>query len=67
RVWQNRMPIVGHALRSHSISSLENMLIKARNVDQSVKGLMNLKPWDELTSMILDLTGTHTAIEAVTN
>jgi hypothetical protein len=43
------------------------MLIKARNVDQSVKGLMNLKPWDELTSMILDLTGTHTAIEAVTN
>ena len=67
RVWQNRMPIVGHALRNHSISSLENMLIKARNVDQSVKGLINLKPWDELTSMILDLTGTHTAIEAASD
>jgi len=67
RVWQNRMPIIGHALRTHSISKLENMLMKARNVDQSVKGLMDLKPWDELTSMILDLTNTHTAIESTSD
>ncbi len=62
RVWQNRMSIVGTALRNHSVESLEKLLFRARNVDQSVKGLMDLKPWDEITGMILDITNTRTAI-----
>ena len=62
RVWQNRMSIVGNALRNHSVESLEKLLFRARNVDQSVKGLMDLKPWDEITGMILDITNTRTAV-----
>ena len=62
RVWQNRMSIVGTALRHHSVESLEKLLLRARNVDQSVKGLMDLKPWDEITGMILDLTRTKIAL-----
>ena len=64
RVWQNRMSIVGHALRGHSIDSLEKLLLRARNVDHSVKGLMDMKPWDEITGMVLDLTSTPTAIQS---
>ena len=62
RVWQNRMSIVGTALRNHSVESLEKLLYRARNVDQSVKGLLDLKPWDEITGMILDITNTRTAV-----
>ena len=56
RVWQNRMPMVGAALRNHSMASLERLLLDARLVDQSVKGLMKRKPWDELTGMVMKLS-----------
>ena len=55
RVWQNRMAAVGTALRNHNLRSLEKILLQARLVDQSVKGLMHRKPWDDLTSMIIAL------------
>lgn len=61
RVWQNRMPMVGNALRRHTIHSLEGLLLKAKLVDQSVKGLQGAKPWDVLAGMILILAGTETA------
>lgn len=64
RVWQNRTAIVGHALRQHSVDSLEKLLLQARRVDQSVKGLLDLKPWDELMAMVLALAGTRTAVSA---
>jgi len=64
RVWQNRMAIVGTALRNHSVDSLEQLLLKARLVDQSVKGLMKLKPWDELTDIVLGLSHCQTVISA---
>lgn len=62
RIWQNRTTIVGHALRHHTVASLERLLLRARRVDQSVKGLLDLRPWDELTALVLDLAGTSTAI-----
>ncbi len=58
RVWQNRTAIVGHALRSHSKDSLEALLVKARRVDQSIKGILKLKPWDEITDIVLGLACT---------
>lgn len=58
RVWNNRTAIVGHALRHHSSHSLEELLVKARKVDQSVKGILQLKPWDEITDIVLGLAGT---------
>jgi DNA polymerase-3 subunit delta len=55
RVWQNRTAIVGSALRNHTMDTLENLLLDARLVDQSVKGMLKRKPWDELNSMVLKL------------
>jgi DNA polymerase-3 subunit delta len=55
RVWQNRIAPVSTALRNHTPDSLEQLLLHARLVDQSVKGLMKLKPWDELTDMVMAL------------
>ena len=57
RVWQNRTGIVGNALRTHTIASLEYLLLRARNVDQSVKGMLDRRPWDELACMTLELAG----------
>ena len=64
RVWQNRTSIVGHALRQHNVKSLENLLLQARLVDQSVKGLLDLPPWDEVTMMVLSLAGMPVALRA---
>lgn len=64
RVWQNRMQIVGNALNNHSIASLEKLLVLSRQVDQSVKGLLNLRPWDELSAIVLELCNTSTATSA---
>ncbi len=55
RIWQNRTAIVGTALRKHSGESLEQLLLDARLVDQSVKGLLKRRPWDELTGIVLKL------------
>lgn len=63
RVWQNRMSLVGHALRSHDIDGLERLLLKARRVDQSVKGLLDASPWDEITAIVLGLCNTPTAVD----
>lgn len=62
RVWQNRTSIVSTALHNHSVASLEKLLMKARLVDQSVKGILDLKPWDELTGMILSLCNVPSAV-----
>jgi len=62
RIWQNRMPIVGNALRRHTIDSLESLLLKAKKVDQSVKGIDDAKSWDELASMVMALSGTPTPL-----
>jgi DNA polymerase-3 subunit delta len=55
-VWQNRQALVSGALDRHSHSSLQKLLDRARIVDQSVKGLLNSKPWDELASVTLGLS-----------
>jgi hypothetical protein len=54
--------MVSTALHNHSVASLEKLLMKARLVDQSVKGILDLKPWDELTGMILSLCNVPSAV-----
>lgn len=66
RVWQNRTAAVGTALRNHDRESLETLLLNARLVDQSVKGLLRRKPWDELTGMILALANPAMALRGDT-
>ena len=56
RVWNNRIQIVSGALQKHSQNTLQTLLDKARIVDQSVKGLLDCKPWDELGSLVLGLS-----------
>jgi len=53
RVWSNRTQLVTRALELHNQNSLQGLLERARRVDQSVKGLLNLRPWDELASLVL--------------
>src|SRR5688572_1918202 len=52
RVWNNRTQIVSSALQKHSQGTLQILLDKARIVDQSVKGLLDHKPWDELATLV---------------
>ncbi len=55
-VWQNRQSLVSGALERHSANSLQKLLDRARMVDQSVKGLLDNRPWDELASVTLGLS-----------
>ncbi len=55
-VWQNRQSLVSGALERHTPNSLQKLLDRARIVDQSVKGLLDSKPWDELASVTLGLS-----------
>lgn len=55
-VWQNRQQLVSGALERHSHTSLQKLLDRARIVDQSVKGLLDNRPWDELASVTLGLS-----------
>ncbi len=55
-VWQNRKDLVSGALDRHSPNSLQKLLDRARIVDQSVKGLLDNRPWDELASLALGLS-----------
>lgn len=54
-VWQNKQALVSGALDRHSAGSLQKLLDRARVVDQSVKGLLDNRPWDELASLVLSL------------
>lgn len=56
RVWSNRVPLVTKALERHNQRSLLALLERARRVDQAVKGLLDLRPWDELANLALGLS-----------
>lgn len=59
RVWSNRTQLVSAALKKHDQRSLQALLELARRVDQSVKGLLDFQPWDELASVVLGLSNTR--------
>ncbi|MES2624874.1 MAG: DNA polymerase III subunit delta [Pseudomonadota bacterium] len=65
RVWSNRVQLVAGALQKHNQSSLQMLLDKARIVDQSVKGLLDKKPWDELANLVLGLSNTRLFVSMV--
>jgi DNA polymerase-3 subunit delta len=53
RVWGNKQAQVRGALQRHRQSSLLALLERARRIDQSVKGLLKLNEWDELSALVL--------------
>lgn len=64
-VWSNRTQLVGGALQRHSRGSLQALLEKARLVDQSVKGLLDRRPWDELADMVLGLSNARLLVSVI--
>ena len=65
RIWSNRTQIVTSALQKHSQGTLQVLLDKARIVDQSVKGLLDYKPWDELANLVLGLSNARLLVGMV--
>ncbi len=65
RVWNNRTQMVSAALQKHSQATLQGLLAKARLIDQSVKGLLDHKPWDELASLVLGLSNARLLVGVV--
>jgi DNA polymerase-3 subunit delta len=65
RVWNTRTQMVSAALHRHSQATLQGLLAKARIVDQSVKGLLDNKPWDELASLVLGLSNARLLVGMV--
>jgi len=64
-VWQNRQSLVSGALERHSTGSLQKLLDRARVVDQSVKGLLDNRPWDEIASLTLGLSNPRLLVGVV--
>ncbi|PCH61993.1 MAG: DNA polymerase III subunit delta [SAR86 cluster bacterium] len=62
RVWFNRKQAVGRALARLKTAQIWQLLKQSKLIDQSVKGLSTANPWDELSSLVLMLCGTKTAI-----
>lgn len=60
-VWFNRKQAVSHALKRMNLAMAWQMLDHARLIDQSIKGMSSANPWDELSVMLLGLSGTATA------
>jgi DNA polymerase-3 subunit delta len=56
RVWGNKVQLTEHALQVHNQRSILALLERARRVDQSVKGLLDFKPWDELAALALNFS-----------
>ena len=57
RVWKNRIPLMQAALARHNPESAAGMLEQALQVDGSIKGFADGKPWDNLESLVLLLCG----------
>ncbi len=61
RVWRSRKPIVSRALRRLTLDEARRMLGHCRDIDHAVKGLRRANPWDELSLLILRLSGREAA------
>jgi DNA polymerase-3 subunit delta len=61
RVWFNRKQAVSKALERMTVTMIWQLLDHARRIDQSIKGLSRANPWDELSLILLALSGSKTA------
>ncbi len=59
RVWDKHQPLVRKALRRTRPAQLTMLLRQAGGVDRAVKGMRDALPWDELTSMVLSMSGAN--------
>ena len=59
RVWDKHQPLVRKALRRTRPAQLSMLLRQAGGVDRAVKGMRDASPWDDLTSMVLSMSGAN--------
>ena len=57
RIWQSRKPIVSQALKRLTAEKTQQMLEHCKLIDHAVKGLHRANPWDELSLLVLQLSG----------
>jgi DNA polymerase-3 subunit delta len=57
RVWYNRKEPVGSALQRLSSEDIWQLLDHSKLIDQSIKGLSTLNPWDEISRLMVKLSG----------
>lgn len=70
RVWSKRKSLVSQCLRDHATKDFLELLSRTADIDAMVKGLKDGDPWDELTSITLQLAGTRTVpgpVQGTTN
>ncbi len=60
RVWFNRKQAVAAALSRLNTSTIWELLDHSRIIDQSIKGMSQANPWDELSQLLLRLSGART-------
>ncbi len=57
RVWNKRKRAVTSCLKRQRVNDLERMQARLGTVDRMVKGLVPGRPWDELASTVVSLSG----------
>lgn len=57
RVFFSRKQVVTRALQRLSTPAIWQMLAHARLIDQSIKGMATANPWDELSNLLLAMSG----------
>ncbi|MDP6653392.1 MAG: DNA polymerase III subunit delta, partial [Gammaproteobacteria bacterium] len=62
-VWFNRKAAVGNALQRINTGQVWQFLDHARLIDQSIKGMSRANTWDELSLLLLRISGQHTATQ----
>ncbi|MED5411667.1 MAG: DNA polymerase III subunit delta [Pseudomonadota bacterium] len=60
-VWFNRKHAVGAAIQRLTAHDVWRLLDHSRLIDQAIKGMSSLDPWDELSQLALGMCGQHTA------
>jgi DNA polymerase-3 subunit delta len=59
-VWDKRQPLVQQALNRLHHKQLTLLLRQANGIDKAIKGLRAADAWNELTELLLSLSGTQT-------
>jgi len=57
RVMSKRTGLVSRCVRAHSVAQFELMIQQLSRIDKMIKGIGEGEPWDELTTLVLKLSG----------
>ena len=58
-VWQQRQGLVRNALKRLKPAQLNLLLRQAAGIDRAIKGMRDACPWQELTAVVLSLSGNN--------